>query len=223
MTTTWSHRLGLLVFFGRFPRTSRHPESEPTPKGARSLAKSDDDERIFTWNMRRLADDDPVLARAAESSIVRWSSLRDYVWDMRQRITIEMIRELSEARVPLDTRLAALLKTSREPLRDDLVDAMAAWFGIPSPTGDAGRALLIELAIQLHVHIDNPWLASIQDEVELEAPETAMEHSADALPAAYDLLGTTTPDFETARDALTPLLVDGTIRLLDQLGVIVSL
>ncbi len=81
---------------------------------------------------------------------------------MRQRITIEMIRELSEARVPLDTRLAALLKTSREPLRDDLVDAMAAWFGIPSPTGDAGRALLIELAIQLHVHIDNPWLASIQ-------------------------------------------------------------
>jgi len=117
--------------FGRFPRTSRHPESEPTPKGARSLAKPDDDERIFTWNMRRLADDDPVLARAAESSIVRWSSLRDYVWDMRQRITIEMIRELSEARVPLDTRLAALLKTSREPLRDDLVDAMAAWFGIP--------------------------------------------------------------------------------------------
>ncbi len=52
-----------------------------------------------------------------------------------------------------------------------------------------------------------------------------MEHGADALPAAaaYDLLGTTTPDFETARDALTPLLVDGTIRLLDQLGVIVSL
>jgi hypothetical protein len=210
----WDHRLAFVLVAGRIiPGDEERRAWDEAVRRTPNAILPQPYDQVFSWAVRRLADDDP-LADDAVVNPSRSSRLLEVIWRARQGLTIALIRELAGERVPLDGRIAALLGVDVEPRRRELAAAMAREFAMPAPEGDAATQVLVNLAIDLHHYVDRPprmpphedmSFLAIEDELSVFGPE--------ALDRIAEDLGLAPEPHVRAFDTLLEALLEPTERL----------